>query len=148
MTAVTGSRGSCKDSQEDSFEYRGLGRVRALLKSHVFILSRFGPLFPATTLQPVGMDMVDSNTVIVDRSPQAADPSFKLKNTTNSRSSDIQELLNEDNPQTRKIYYFQNCGTVYMPVDSFNARGVRMKDCGNNVSQVTCLLFFFSFPFS
>ena len=140
MTAVTGSRGSCKDSQEDSFEYRGLGRVKTLLKSHVFILSRFGPLFLATTLQPVGMD---SNTVIVDRSPQAADPS--LKRTTNSRSSDMQELLNEDNPQTRKIYYFQNCGTVYMPVDSFNARGVRMKDCGNNVSQVTCLLFFFSF---
>ena len=142
MTAVTGSRGSCKDS----FKYRGLGRVKTLLKSHVFILSRFGPLFLATTLQPVGMDMVDSNTVIVDRSPQAADPS--LKRTTNSRSSDMQELLNEDNPQTRKIYYFQNCGTVYMPVDSFNARGVRMKDCGNNVSQVTCWLFSFLSPFS
>ena len=142
MTVVTGSRGSCKDSQEDSFKYRGLGQVKTLLKSHVFILSRFGPLFLATTLQPVGMD---SNTVIVDRS-QAADPS--LKRTTNSRSPDMQELLNEDNPQTRKIYYFQNCGTVYMPVDSFNARGVRMKDCGNNVSQVTCSLICFLSPFS
>ena len=117
-----------------------------LVKSHVFKAHPFQVqfLFPAT-LQPVGIDMVVSNTVIVDRSPQAADPS--LNRTTNTRSPDIQELLNEDNPQTRKIYYFQNCGTVYMPVDSFNARGVRMENCGNNVPQVNCSLFIFSFSF-
>ena len=117
-----------------------------LVKSHVFKAHPFQVqfLFPAT-LQPVGIDMVVSNTVIVDRSPQAADPS--LNRTTNTRSPDIQELLNEDNPQTRKIYYFQNCGTVYMPVDSFNARGVRMENCGNNVPQVNCSLFIFPFSF-
>ena len=91
------------------------------------------------------MDMVNSNTVtIVDRSPQSADPS--LKRTANSRSPDIQEL-NEDNRQTQRIYHFQNCGTVYMPVDSFNARGVRMENCSNNVPQTTCSLFFSSFSF-
>ena len=82
---------------------------------------------------------------MVDRCSQAANP--RLEKTTYSRSpqmqkSDVQEI-NEDIPQTHKIYHFQNCGTVYM--DSFNARGVRMKNCGNNVPQVTCSLFFFSF---
>ena len=86
----------------------------------------------------VRLDMVDNNTVIVDMSSQAADP--RLEKTTNSRSPDIQEI-NEDIRQIHKIY-FQNCGTVYMPVDSFNARGVRTENCGNNVPQVTCLLSF------
>ena len=86
--------------------------------------------------------MVDGNT-----SSQAADP--RLEKTTNFRSQapDIQEV-NEDIHQTHKIYNFkfQNCGTVYMPVDSFNARGVRMDNCGNNVPQVTCSLSFSPFP--
>ena len=90
--------------------------------------------------------MVDSNTVIVDKSPQAADPSLNRSGTTNSRSPDIQEI-NKDNRQTHQIYHFQNCGTVYMPVDSFNARGVRMENCSNNVPQVNCSLFIFSFSF-
>jgi hypothetical protein len=89
--------------------------------------------------------MVDRNTVIVDRSPQAADP--MLENITNPRSPqtqkcDIQEI-NEDNCQTHIIYHFQNCGTVNM--DSFNARNVRMENCGNNVPQLTCSLFFLFF---
>ena len=75
-------------------------------------------------------------------SPQAADP--KVEKKTNSRSPDIQEI-NEDICQTHKIYQFQNCGTVYM--DSLNARGVRMDNCGNNVPQVTCSLFFLFFSF-
>ena len=83
--------------------------------------------------------MVDSNTVILEKSPQAADSS--LEKTKNSPSPDI----NEDIRQTHKIYHIQNCGTVYMPVDSFNARGVRMENCCNNVPQITCSLFFFSF---
>ena len=89
--------------------------------------------------------MVDSNTVIVEKSPHAANTNSEK--TTNSPSPDIQEI-NEDIRQAHKIYHFQNCGTVYMSVDSFNARGVRMENCGNNVPQVTCSLFFFPFPFS
>jgi hypothetical protein len=92
------------------------------------------------------------DTFIVDSDPQAA--SHRLERTTPFRSphtqsvtqrSDIQET-NEDICQTDRIYHFQNCGTVN--IDSFNARGVRMKNCGNNLPQVTCLfifLFFFSF---
>ena len=86
--------------------------------------------------------MVKRRTVIVDRLAQTADP--RSEKTTNSRlgSPDIQEM-NEDIQvrQTHKIY-FQNCGTVYMPMDSFNAQGVRMDNCNNNVPQVTCSLFF------
>ena len=89
--------------------------------------------------------MADINTVNVDRSTrtQTADP--RSEKTTNSRlgSPDIQEM-NEDIRQTHKIY-FQNCGTVYMPVGSFNAQGVRMDNCNNNVPQVTCSLSFLSF---
>ena len=96
-------------------------------------------LFSYSTL-PLRLNMV--NTVIVDRSPQAADPD--LGKTTNSRSPDIQGIK-EDIHEINKIYHFQNCGTVYMPVDSLNARGVIMENCGNNVPQVTCSLFFFSF---
>ena len=77
---------------------------------------------------------------MVDRSPQTSGPS--LEKTANSPSPEIQEI-NEDIRQAHKIYHFQNCGTVY--IDSFNARGVRMENCGNNVPQVTCSLAFFSF---
>ena len=94
------------------------------------------------------MDMVDRNTVIDsdDRTPQAVET--RLEKTTNSRSpqtqkSNIQEI-NRDVRQTGKIYHFQNCGAVYM--DSFNARGVRMENCGNNIPQFTCsLLLHFRF---
>ena len=79
--------------------------------------------------------MIDRNTVNEDKSPLSADPS--LEKATNSRSPDIQEI-NEDIRQTHKIYQFQNCGIVYM--DSFNARGVKMENCGNDVAQVTCSL--------
>ena len=90
--------------------------------------------------------MVDRNTLqlIVDnfklKSSQAADP--KVEKTINTRpppspvqKSGLQEI-NEDHLQTHKIYQFQNCGIVNM--DSFNARGVRMENCGNIVPQVTC----------
>ena len=72
-------------------------------------------------------------------SPQAADP--RVKKTTSPRSPDNQEI-NEDIRQTHKIYQFQNCGIVHM--DSLNARGVRMENCGNSVPQVTCSFIFFS----
>ena len=62
-----------------------------------------------------------------------------------SISPNIEEL-NRDVRQTDKIYHFQNCGTIY--IDSFNARGVRMKNCGNNIPQVTCSLIFSSALFS
>jgi hypothetical protein len=91
---------------------------------------------------PVRLDMVDRHTVIIDSSPQAADP--RLEKTTNSESrspqeGDIQEI-NEDNHQTQKVYHIQNFGTVN--VDSYNAHGVRMENCNNNVSQLTCSLLF------
>ena len=86
--------------------------------------------------------MIGKNNVIDDRPlPAAAD---RLGETMNSGSpqtqkSDIQEV-NEDIHQTHKLYHFQNCGTVYM--DSLNARGVRMENCGNHVPQFTCSWFF------
>lgn len=82
--------------------------------------------------------MVDGNTSIDDRSSQVADPRLDK----NSRSPQMQECqeMNEDNRQTHKIYQIQNCGIVYM--DSFNACGVRMENCGNHVPQVTCSLSF------
>ena len=55
---------------------------------------------------------------------------------------------NEDIRQSQNIYHFQNCGTVCMSVDSFNAHGVRMENCGNYIPQVTCpysYLYFFLF---
>ena len=99
-------------------------------------------------------DMVDRNTVIdsedSDRTPQAAADSetwvTRLEKTTNSQSPQTQKLesgiqeTSRDVRQTDKIYHFQNCGTVYM--DSFNARGVRMENCGNNIPQVICSLIF------
>ena len=87
--------------------------------------------------------MVANNALIVDRPPSAA----AEEKTTNVLSppsqivqkSDIQEI-NDDIHQTHKLYHFQNCGIVYM--NSFNARGVRMENCGNHVPQVTCSFFF------
>ena len=76
-----------------------------------------------------------------------ASPDSRLEKTTNSRSPYIQEI-NEDIRQSHRIYHFQNCGTVCMSAESFNARGVRMENCGNNIPQVTCsysLLSFFPF---
>ena len=94
--------------------------------------------------------MVDGNIVIDadNGTSQAADP--RLEMPTNSRSpqtqnSEIQEI-SEDIHQTHKIYHFQNCGTVYM--DSLNARGVIMENCGNNIPQVICLFVFPSLLFS
>ena len=93
--------------------------------------------------------MVDRN-IVVDRSPQAARayPRFKLdsENPTISQSPETQKCniqdINEDNCrcQIHKIYHFQNCGPVY--IDSFNAHGVKMENCGNSVPQVTCSLSF------
>ena len=86
------------------------------------------------------LDMGERDTIIGEGIPQTAD--HGLKNTMHSRSSQTQkpyiQEINEDIRQTHKTYHFQNCGTVYM--DSFNARGVRMENCGNNVPQVTCTL--------
>ena len=95
------------------------------------------------------MPVVDRNTVIVDRSLQAADP--RLEKTTDSRSPQTQKCnniqeINEDNHQTHKIYHFENCGTVYM--DSFNTHSVKMENCGNNTPKVTCSSFLLSFSLS
>ena len=96
------------------------------------------------------MDMVDRDTVIVDLSPQAVDR--RLEKITDSHSPETQKRniqeIDEDKRLIRKIYHFKNCGTVYM--DSLNAHDVRVKNCGNNVPNVTCslfLLFLFSFTF-
>ena len=90
--------------------------------------------------------MVGRNTLIIDRSTQAAD---RLEKTTNSRSPQTQKCdmqeTNGDNLQTHKLYHFQNCGAVYM--DSFNASGVRTENCGNIAPKVTRkLVFHFFFP--
>ena len=82
--------------------------------------------------------MVGNNTLIDDRlSPAAVDRLEKIMVSGSPRTQkcDIQEL-NEDIRQTHKLYHFQNRGTVYM--DSFNARGVSMENCGNHVPQVIC----------
>ena len=71
-------------------------------------------------------------------------PDPRLERTRTRNSSEIQEL-NEDIRQTHKIYHFHNCGTVSL--DSFNARGVRTENCGNNIPQVTCSFSFLSFSF-
>ena len=91
--------------------------------------------------------MVNENSLvnadIVDRSPQATDQSLKLEKTTSPRSPQTQkcdiklEEINDDNRQIHTIYQFQNCGTVNLSIDSFNASGVRMENCGNIVPQVT-----------
>lgn len=80
---------------------------------------------------------------MVDRSPRPTD--LKLEKTSDSQSQtqrcNIQEINEDNHDQTRKIYHFENCSTVY--IDSLNAHDVRMENCGNNVSKVTCTLFFF-----
>ena len=84
---------------------------------------------------------MDRDKVIVDFSPQAADP--LLEKITGSRSPETQKCniqeIEEGKRITRKIFHFENCGTVYM--DSLNAHNVKIKNCGNNVPNVTCLLF-------
>jgi hypothetical protein len=111
----------------------------ACFKAHPFKGSvTFSPFVQLLYVLPVGLDMVGRNFLIFDRSPQAADP----KSEKSSRSPQTQKCqeINEDNGQTHKIYQIQNCGTMYM--DSFNACGVRMENCGNHVPQVTCSLSF------
>ena len=68
----------------------------------------------------------------------------RFEKTMNSRSPDIEDM-NENIRQTHNIYHIQNSGTVCMSVDSFNAHGVRMKNCGNNIPKVTCSYSFLSF---
>ena len=83
----------------------------------------------------------DRDKVIVDLSPQAAN--FRLEKITDSRSPETQtcniQEIDEDKRITCKIYHFESCGTVYM--DSLNAHYVKIKNCGNNVPNVTCSLF-------
>jgi hypothetical protein len=82
------------------------------------------------------MDMVD--TLIV---PQAADPRVETRPRPEQKCELVQEINDsEDNRRNQKIYQFQNCGAVYM--DSHNAHGVRIENCGNIVPQFTCSLSF------
>ena len=78
---------------------------------------------------------------IVDRTPHAAD--LRLENITHSQTqkSDIQNINDI-------MYHFQNCGTVNLNIDSFNARGVRMENCHNNIPQVSCSSLPLTFVFS
>ena len=66
-----------------------------------------------------------------------------LEKITGSRSPETQKCniqeIDEDKRITCKIYHFESCGTVYM--DSLNAHYVKIKNCGNNVPNVTCSLF-------
>ena len=97
--------------------FQRFSNVRSLCASHSIVTHWY---------QSDKLDMVDRNTVSVDRSLQAADPRLKKKKKSRSRQT---------------LYHFQNCGTVYM--DSFNTQGVSIENCGNNVPQVTCSLSFY-----
>ena len=93
----------------------------------------------------VGLDMIYRNTV------ESSLPDPRLEKTMNSQSPDIEEMNENIRHQTHtgNIYHFHNCGAVSMSVDSFNAQGVRMENCGNNTPQVNCSYSFsFLFPFS
>ena len=77
---------------------------------------------------------MDRDKVIVDFSPQAADP--LLEKITGSRSPETQKCniqeIDEDKRITCKIYHW---------VSLLNALYVKIKNCGNNVPSVTCSLF-------
>ena len=123
-----------------AFIFKRLVLVKKSPSFQRFSLSFHWQLLSGYTLQ-FRMDMADRDTVIVDLSPQAADP--RLKKITDSRSPETQKCniqeIDEGKRITRKIFHFENCGTVYM--DSLNAHNVKIKNCGNNVPNVTCLLF-------
>ena len=113
--------------------------LRLLLKN--LSLQEFSLIVRLLFTQPFGLDMVGNNinnTLIDDSDMPPPGASDRLGKTMDSGSPltqkyDVQEV-NEDIRQTQ--YHFQNCGTVYM--DSYNARGVRMENCGNHVPQVIC----------
>ena len=93
----------------------------------------------------VGLDMIYRNTV------ESSLPDPRLEKTMNSQSPDIEEMNENIRHQTHtgNIYHFHNCGAVSMSVDSFNAQGVRMEHCGNNIPQLNCSYSFsFLYPFS
>ena len=93
----------------------------------------------------VGLDMIYRNTL------ESPPPDSRSEKTMNSQSPDIEETNENIRHQTHtgNIYHFQNCRSVSMSVDSFNAQGVRMEHCGNNTPQVNCSYSFsFLFPFS
>jgi hypothetical protein len=96
-------------------------------------------LIPSHTIVYM-LDMVGGNTfvnaIVVNQSPA----NLGLKNMTiyPHINSDIQAMY-EDDRQIYNIYHFQDCGTVYL--NSFNARGVTMENCGNYIPQVTCSSF-------
>ena len=102
--------------------------------------SRFSLIVRLLITLPFGLDMVGNNTLIDDKRPQAPAAADRLGKTIDSGSPQTQKCdiqdVNEDIRQIHKLYHFQNCGIVYM--DSFNARGVRMENCGNHVPQVVC----------
>ena len=135
-----------KQPQSISIQSNGIKPYKIVFKSCFQGSVSFSPFAqppsytgPPGTL-PVRLDMIARNTIIVDSSPPTADP--RIENTTNSRSPQTQKCniqeINENIGQTHRIYQIQNCGTVYM--DSCNACGVKMENCGNNVPQVTCSL--------
>ena len=51
--------------------------------------------------------------------------------------------FDEERYQPRKTYCFNNCGTVNVNVNSFNAHGVIMENCSNHVRQFACASFLF-----
>lgn len=53
-------------------------------------------------------------------------------------------IVSDGNGRINRTYQFYNCQAVYM--NAFNARGVKVKDSGNNFPQVTCMSF--SLPFA
>ena len=80
-----------------------------------------------------------SQTVVPDA--HEIEDSVKIEEIDNA-----EDIVSDDDNPVNRTYQFYNCQTVYM--NSFNARGVKVKDSGNHFPQVTrtsCPLFLLQF---
>lgn len=75
------------------------------------------------------------NAHVIDQSPRNS----SLEELPQPQHGNIIQNIDDDDRQTRHIYYFQNCGTVN--VNPSNVHKVNMENCGNNAPQVTCSYF-------
>ena len=62
------------------------------------------------------------------------DDGIEIEEIDDAEDSDV---VSDGNRPITKRTYFINCQTVYS--DSFNAQGVKVKDSGNHLPQVTCM---------
>ena len=64
---------------------------------------------------------------------------LEVEDGTETEETDEAEDVesDDDRPDNRTYYVINNCQAVY--VKSFNAKGVKVRDSGNHVPQVTCM---------